>query len=353
MGRFPAARQCCRRARSDAVPTGTFQRDVGETWGFGMSRWLLGGVLGAVVLATAAGCTSDVPGTAVNAAPVVIGIRSFGDTATLDPCGLVDLGPIHAVLGTQLELDQCTITVPVSAGQTITVNIGPLGTPAERAPAQPIRPAQGGMTLEHVVGSDPNQCADELVFGDRSALAFVGLADDGPVDPCAATETVMADVAARVARGKLPHLTYPAGSAGEIDPCGLVGPAALTAAGITDPVTSGFPERHQCYWASRDRNDTARLTFVFAVGPVPTILVPSTDSERTIDGFASVVRNDSGSGRSYCEIDAGLNAYLGGDTFEVAALRYDGGTAISGAQICGRLTVLAAAAFTGLPPVDN
>lgn len=346
-----------------------------------MTRWrVLGGTLGMAVLLVVAGCASTVKGVAIpapGALPAAHGSTTpsgpidartaFGDASTVDPCSLVDTSTVHGVDSARREsadaLDDCPVAVTQKDGSKAYVTVGPLETSDDMtgAPVDTVTTLSNGMIIQVGKPDPADYCDGYVIFPDDYDLHVSASpsTSDSHANVCASAVAMAENAASQVSAGAVRHRTYSAGSAGKIDPCGLIDQAQLSLAGVTGISTFAYPEAHECYWASdSDINlPTAQMNFV--VGERPTILDPTTDSATTIAERPSIVslftQADSD---SICWINTGLNPYTDQETSAAAGLveiAEIGVDTVKGSKVnpCTAAKAVAAAIWPKLPEVAH
>ncbi|HEX3649769.1 MAG TPA: hypothetical protein VHV49_15195 [Pseudonocardiaceae bacterium] len=349
-----------------------------------MTRWrVIGGTLGIVVLLGVAGCASAIRGvaeavpgakassssprsSAVSQGPINAG-TAFGKASTVDPCSIVDVTSVHGVSSarrvTADALDDCPVFVTQKNGATAYVTVGPLETSDDMtgAPVDDVTTLPDGMIVQVGKPDAGDYCDAYVIFPDGFDLHVAANPStaDSHANVCASAVAMAENAGDRIDAGAIRHRTYPRGSVGEVDPCGLIGADALAAAGVSGISTFAYPEGHECYWASGSDISLPTAQLDFVVGAKPTILDPSTDSSAVIAGRASVIslytQPDTD---SICWINTGLNAYTDGRTgssgglVEIAEIGVD---TVKGSKVnpCTAAKAVATAIWPKLPALTH
>jgi hypothetical protein len=310
-----------------------------------MSRLtMIAAVLGAAGVVTLAGCAAPVRGRAV-AAPAALrtartpltGEHALGVAANVDPCSLVDVNSVTGLTNVEPDepdgLDDCPVQGTDSGGLDVYLDVGPVVT----EDAVDIGSAHTVSTLARqllVDVGDPDSdgyCDAYLVFPDGYVLdvsAYPADPDQGTADVCGAAVDLARNAAEQVLAGGVTHRTFPPGSVGDTDPCGLVGADARHASGLPRLDTLTYPEDHECYWAADDYPQPT-LQLRFDVGEEPAATEP-TDRTVTIAGRRTLIESTpQGSGDDVCSAQTGLNTYTdatfgpGDGLVEIATLVVD------------------------------
>lgn len=305
-----------------------------------MTRWrVICGALGIVVLLGVAGCASTVQGKAIAdpgaqvgpAAPhaPLLAQAAFGQANTVDPCSVVDVSTVHGVASASRDsadaLDDCPLSVTQNDGAKAYVTVGPLETSDDMsgAPLTPVTSLSHGMTVQVGTPDAGDFCDAYVIFSDGYDLHVSAnpSSPDSHANVCAAAVAMAENAGTQIAAGAVRHRTFPAGSVGPVDPCGLIGEDKLATAGITGITTYAYPEAHECYWASSSDINLPTAQLEFVVGEEPDILDPTTDSMATLAGRQSLIslytQPDTD---SICWIDTGLNPYTDQSTSAAAGL---------------------------------
>jgi hypothetical protein len=318
--------------------------------------------IGVTVIALAlAGCAAPTTGVPVSTPPSsapapasattatnVAATQAFGDAPSVDPCSIVDVAALGATAGTPDSLDSCPIMVKLSDGRQTLVSVGPLEARGQQS-TRYVGTLFDGMSLYQEPEPSAGNCTDYIAFTDEYFLAIEAGPADGGEQVCPATDTVAKGVATRIANGAIRHRTFPSGSIGSLDPCGLVPGSVLSSAGMAATPPQEYPEHHECDWfAPASGNQTDGVSLDFIVGTQPTASDPNTDTSTMVAGRPTVL--NSGGSTPGCFASAALRPFDAGGPgiFEIAqvVVSMPSGTAD---QACQAAATIAAAVWPQLP----
>lgn len=336
-----------------------------------------GGVVSLTVLSLTAvlllltGCAVAENGSAVPdpaALRVLTPSQVFGDAHTVDPCSLLNVDTLRAAdatatIGAGEALDACAVRLRKQDGTTTNVTVGPLQTRQDLRgqPGGPYRddPVGRGMTVLIPVSDVTGFCGAYLSFRDGERLTVQAIASDVDNQPnvCPAAQAVAENVAAQLRAGHVRHVTFPQGSAGELDPCALVPATSVAAAGLSDVPPLEYPQRHECEWIRGSVPNETSVNVFFLVGPKPTKAL-SGATVASIAGRQTVVSPlPLGNTVELCTAETGLNPYTYGsiddrsqvEVADVTVRRPQGATF----DPCAVARTVAAAMWPQLPAVTG
>ena len=319
------------------------------------SRSLVLAVAALAVLGCVSGCTRTVAGIAIPGAPAVASAMSasteLGDFATIQPCSMVDVEGLPADLQAQPDtpdsFDACSLRVD-SAGATIHLDVGTLVYDEDdTGETGPVALSSG---LQLYTGSaQDGSCSAYLKFAEGIEMTSVAYANDGDGTPdlCTTAAAVARNVSGVLARGPVPHRTYPQNSFAALDPCQLLDNSTLSPLGLDSSSEQSYPAHHECVWTGTDQdsNDlTAYLSFL--VGPTPTAQ-PNVSTAAQISGRSSVTISTTDDTAAECWIDTAGQSF-GAAQVEIAEI-YISDDNQSTDSACQLGTTLATAAWPKLP----
>lgn len=306
------------------------------------------------------GCARSIAGTAVPGGPLVAApmsaSRELGDYSTIDPCGVLDVAGLPADLQAEPQpaesLDYCALQVN-SGGATIPVDVGALvydtGDTDETGP----QPLPSGLVL-YTGRLQDTSCSAYLKFSEAIEMTAVAYANDGDGtgDLCTTATTVARDVSSVLARGPVPHRSFPNNSFARLDPCTLVNADVLTPLGLGSADKKDYPAHHECDWESGvGGGGDLSVDLTFVVGPPPLPQVNVSTAAR-ISGRASVVFSTTDDSAAECWIDTGGPAFGAQQNLVEIAEVYVNDTNVSADTACQVGTTLATAVWLKLPPTS-
>ncbi|HJP76043.1 MAG TPA: hypothetical protein VJ914_17370 [Pseudonocardiaceae bacterium] len=252
------------------------------------------------------GCAGSDPGTPDPPKASMSAHKELGDFTTIQPCAMVDIKRLPADLKAALEpvdtLDSCALRVD-STGTPIRVEVGELTyADVDNADVEN-KPEALPSGLQLYVGSaQQGTCAAYLRFADHIDLTSVAYATDGTGTLCATAAAVARNVAGVLAKGPVPHRTYPANSFATVDPCGLVYADDYSSLGYVDE-NNRFPARHECDWiGNQSATNSLTVRLIFIAGPAPDAQALGGTASQ-IGGRPSVTTSTTVGAAAECRID--------------------------------------------------
>lgn len=314
-----------------------------------MTRWISGAVLAAVGFLAITGCSEPVQNHSANSTatsssappPQIYATTAFGDARTVDPCSIVDVAAFDGTLLTPDALDTCQVSAKLPDGTATQVDIGPLARRGQ-SNTRTERLLPDGMAVLQDGQPGGGYCGDYIAFADEYVLDVTANPNPHGKNVCPIADAVATSVATRITQGAIRHRTYPPGSVGLVDPCGLIPNNTLTAAGLINPSATHYLEQHECDWFSPN-NITPTVELHFIVVARSSL---SSDASTHIAGRPTSIDP----GDQSCFADTELNTYgENGNLVEAAEIWVEdknGGTAEA---ICNTAETLAAAVWPRLP----
>lgn len=308
-------------------------------------------VAGIAVLGCLAGCTS-VAGTTgpEHVPPSMSASKELGDFDTIQPCGMVDLKGLPPAMKAEFapadSFDSCTLHVD-SAGARIRVDVGELISKPDDVTESGLESLPSGLQLDK---GSPQQgsCAAWLKFAKGIEMSVVAYANDGDgtVDLCTTAATVARNVSGVLAKGPVPHRTYPDNSLATVDPCVLVYADDMDSLGYIGG--QNYPAHHECDWVgSRQDNVGLYVHLTFIVGPAPDAHADGGTATQ-IGGRPSVTISATDGATVECRIDTPGVAFGGAQSnlYEIAEVHVSYRTTDAA---CQAATALATVVWPKLP----
>lgn len=265
-------------------------------------------VAGLAALGCLSGCARAIAGVAVAApAPAAMSAsKELGDFDTIQPCGMVDVAGLPSDLQAETEpadsLDACALRVD-SAGAPIHVEVGSLVYDEDEAGETGPEALPSGLQL-YTGDVQQGACTAYLKFSESIEMTSVAYANDGDgtANLCTTATAVARNVSGVLARGPVPHRSYPPNSFATVDPCTLLTSDTLSTLGFTAD-NRQYPAHHECDWAgSGPDNDGLSGDVTFIVGPSPNAQADGGDAV-TIAGRPSVTISTTEDTAAECWID--------------------------------------------------
>ena len=225
----------------------------------------------------------------------------LGDTTTLDPCSLVPSDLPGPTVPYNVAGCMTYVTIPNGA-LWVTVYFG-LSADLSRVTSGATR--HGALTVVDRPGESASSCERDIFYDPHDAIAVTAQPDSGvTVDSatlCQHADTVTSQVIGVLDQHAVAHLSWPAGSLGSIDMCGLLTPAQVQAAtGATDGTTMPTDGKHACNWGTFGSPVVTAYGNVM-LGPDP--MTPSDGgTQTTIAGRLTVVDPVAGQSQSSCSV---------------------------------------------------
>lgn len=230
---------------------------------------------GLVVLGCLTGCARVVAGTPMpGAAPSAMSAnKELGDFDTIQPCSMVDVEGLPSDLGAESEpadsFDACALRVD-SAGAAIHVEVGALVYDEDEAGETGPEALPSGLRL-YTGALDQDSCTAYLKFSEGIEMTSVAYANDGDgtTNLCTTAAAVARNVSGVLARGPVPHRSYPANSFAAVDPCTLLTGDTIASLGFSGD-DRPYPAHHECDWVGSGQPNNGLSAYVsFIVGPPP------------------------------------------------------------------------------------
>lgn len=303
------------------------------------------------------GCARAIPGTAVAGASSVgapmSASKELGDYSTVNPCSVLDVASLPADLQAQPapaeSLDYCALGVN-SGGDHIQLDVGALVYDEDDSGENGPQQLPSGLAL-YTGKLQDTSCSAFLKFSEAIEMTSVAYANDGDgsADLCTTATTVARNVSGVLARGPVPHRSFPNNSFAKLDPCTLVTSAMLSPIGLDSADKKAYPAHHECDWdnsAGGSGDLSVDLTFIVGPPPVPQANV---STAATISGRNSVVFSTTDDSAAECWIDTGGPAFGAQQNLVEIAEVYVNDTNVSADTACQVGTTLATAVWPKLP----
>jgi hypothetical protein len=272
------------------------------------------GLLGCVT-----GCTRAIAGVGIPGSRPAAGVMSaateLGDFDTIQPCSMVDVEGLPADLQAEPEaadsFDSCSLQVD-SAGATIQLDVGELVYDTDDTGETGPEALPSGLRL-YTGTVQQGSCSAYLKFAEGIEMTSIAYANDGDgtADLCTTAATVARNVSGVLARGPVPHRSFPRNSFAGMDPCRLLDKGTLGPLGLDADQYQSYPAHHECEWTGYDQNDNSLTTYVsFIVGPPP-VAQAGVSNAVQISGRSSITISTTEDTAAECWIDTAGQAFGG------------------------------------------
>lgn len=224
----------------------------------------------------------------------------LGDLTTLDPCSLVNTSSYQGrAIAFPDYFSSCYVFVTLaSSGQTIdlTVYYSGTGDVHQIDQNQFTVTKQGALTVAvqpHPVST--GQCQGNVYYTDTNEIGMTTSADSGTSsspsasDLCQVVTTAAADVVAAINGKTFKHLSYPSGSMGRVDVCGLLAASSVKSVVGGLGTTNTYPGGHSCYWGNWNNTSQPNVFFGTALYTGPEKTNTPGLTQQTMDGRQTLV----------------------------------------------------------------